>query len=229
MEMRKNWQMLQKEFMNACNTTISKPNILTRTMPVVERKQVLQALSLCHSLINEEVNVELLHDLNVVLGRNDLIRHTGDTYLLSVEELHTIVDDIVDSIYVICQLANTLGIHIDPFYREVHRANMTKTIGGKVQRREDGKILKPEGWTPPQSMYILEDQISDNDDGDRTWQVEVSTMLMQMRELCKLDHDIDMMLKNNERRKVAKIFENVASSLTILAKELSDASNDTST
>jgi len=31
----------------------------------------------------------------------------------------------------------------------VHRANMAKLHDGKIVKREDGKTLKPEGWTPP--------------------------------------------------------------------------------
>jgi len=34
-------------------------------------------------------------------------------------------------------------------FAEVHRSNMAKLVDGKVIRREDGKVLKPEGWTPP--------------------------------------------------------------------------------
>lgn len=45
-----------------------------------------------------------------------------------------------------------LAIDLDPFFREVHRANMEKLKGPK---REDGKQLKPEGWQPPRiaEMY----------------------------------------------------------------------------
>jgi predicted HAD superfamily Cof-like phosphohydrolase len=37
-------------------------------------------------------------------------------------------------------------------WKEVVRSNMAKVdpVTGKVIRRADGKILKPEGWTPPQ-------------------------------------------------------------------------------
>lgn len=42
------------------------------------------------------------------------------------------------------------GIPLDRLWAEVHRANMAK-VGpdGKVTYREDGKVLKPEGWKPP--------------------------------------------------------------------------------
>jgi predicted HAD superfamily Cof-like phosphohydrolase len=32
---------------------------------------------------------------------------------------------------------------------------MAKLVDGKPIRREDGKILKPEGWTPPDIKKIL--------------------------------------------------------------------------
>lgn len=40
---------------------------------------------------------------------------------------------------------------------EVVRSNLSKVDGslGPIQRREDGKILKPEGWTPPDITGVL--------------------------------------------------------------------------
>lgn len=32
---------------------------------------------------------------------------------------------------------------------EVTRSNLSKIVGGVALRREDGKIIKPAGWTPP--------------------------------------------------------------------------------
>jgi hypothetical protein len=32
---------------------------------------------------------------------------------------------------------------------------MAKLVDGKVIRREDGKILKPAGWTPPDIKGVL--------------------------------------------------------------------------
>jgi predicted HAD superfamily Cof-like phosphohydrolase len=43
------------------------------------------------------------------------------------------------------------GYDVQKAWDEVLRSNMAKVdrVTGKVNRREDGKILKPEGWTPP--------------------------------------------------------------------------------
>lgn len=43
-----------------------------------------------------------------------------------------------------------MGINPGELWRIVHGANMAKVFpDGSVRRREDGKIIKPEGWTPP--------------------------------------------------------------------------------
>jgi len=59
-------------------------------------------------------------------------------------------DALVDMIYYICDAAIKQGVNLDPLFLEVHGANMLK-VGpdGKVLKNEQGKVLKPEGWTPP--------------------------------------------------------------------------------
>ena len=58
-------------------------------------------------------------------------------------------DALVDAIYYICDFAVRNGINLDPLFDIVHKANMQKVVNGKVIRRDDGKILKPEGWEDP--------------------------------------------------------------------------------
>lgn len=63
-----------------------------------------------------------------------------------------LADAIGDLIYVLCQMALFYGIPLDAVWDEVHRANMRKVGGAK---RDDGKILKPEGWIPPDISGVL--------------------------------------------------------------------------
>ena len=63
------------------------------------------------------------------------------------------VDALCDLLYVTYGAAVALGVDLDPFFREVHRANMAK-VGGT--RRADGKWLKPAGWQPPDIAGLLE-------------------------------------------------------------------------
>jgi predicted HAD superfamily Cof-like phosphohydrolase len=67
------------------------------------------------------------------------------------------IDGLADLLYVVYGAAVTFGIDLDPFFDEVHRSNMAKDGGAT---REDGKILKPEGWQPPAIRAIREDQES---------------------------------------------------------------------
>ena len=66
-----------------------------------------------------------------------------------------VADALTDMIYVILGTAISYGIDLRPVWAEVQRANMAKTGGGT---RDDGKILKPEGWTPPDIDRVLSDQ-----------------------------------------------------------------------
>lgn len=65
-------------------------------------------------------------------------------------------DALADIIYVCIGAANEMGIDLAAVWDEVHRSNMAK-IGpdGEVKRRADGKVIKPEGWTPPDIARAL--------------------------------------------------------------------------
>lgn len=61
------------------------------------------------------------------------------------------LDACMDMIWVILGYCYMKGFDVKGAWGEVARSNLDKIDyeTGKVIRREDGKILKPEGWTPP--------------------------------------------------------------------------------
>lgn len=63
-----------------------------------------------------------------------------------------ILDALIDIITVTIGAGHSLGLDMYNAWDEVHNSNMKKIDKetGMVLRREDGKILKPEGWTKPQ-------------------------------------------------------------------------------
>lgn len=73
------------------------------------------------------------------------------------KDLVETADALADLLYVVYGAAIAFGIDIRPVFDEVHRSNMAK-VGGPT--RADGKILKPEGWKPPDVKGIIEGQIS---------------------------------------------------------------------
>lgn len=61
-------------------------------------------------------------------------------------------DAIADLLVVTYGAALCFGIPIDAVFEEVHRTNMAKADG---PLRDDGKRLKPPGWTPPDVAGVL--------------------------------------------------------------------------
>ena len=73
-------------------------------------------------------------------------------------DLVEVLDALADIGYI---LAGTIINHgmqniYDDAFEEVHRSNMAKLVDGKVLRRADGKVMKPEGWQPPQLAQFIQ-------------------------------------------------------------------------
>lgn len=70
------------------------------------------------------------------------------------------LDALCDLLYVVHGAFAAMGIDPDEYFNEVHRSNMTKLgSDGKPLRRHDGKIMKPENWSPPDLANILRQQL----------------------------------------------------------------------
>ena len=65
-----------------------------------------------------------------------------------VEQLDALIDIMVVTIGAL----HSLGVDAEGAWREVLRSNLDKIdkATGKVRKREDGKVLKPENWKPPE-------------------------------------------------------------------------------
>ena len=65
-------------------------------------------------------------------------------------------DACADLIWVIEGLCHTLGIPLQQVWNEVARSNHSKVSeNGTILKREDGKILKPDTYSPPDIKRIL--------------------------------------------------------------------------
>ena len=61
-----------------------------------------------------------------------------------------VADACADLVWVIQGLAHTLGINFDAVWHQISQSNMSKVpADGKILRRADGKILKPDTYFPP--------------------------------------------------------------------------------
>ena len=70
-------------------------------------------------------------------------------------DMPSLADGFGDLDYVVEGSRLEFGIDGDPVADEIQRTNMAK-VGGPV--REDGKRLKPPGWTPPDIVGVLREQ-----------------------------------------------------------------------
>jgi len=105
-------------------------------------------LYLAEKLIMEEVGQELLPNLRKFQEAP------------TIENKALVFDDIVDSVYVLMNLANDLDIPFEAGWQEVHRANMDTFRNGLI-KNSAGKVMKPLDWKPPQMWDVLFKHISE--------------------------------------------------------------------
>lgn len=102
-------------------------------------------------LISEEF-IEALESLFV----NDILLTTiknNLNELISTSKIDVDLVEFIDALgdldYVIEGSRLAFGIIGEPIANEIQRSNMSKFPNGVVLRRADGKIIKPESWSPP--------------------------------------------------------------------------------
>ena len=93
--------------------------------------------NLYRDLISEESS-----ELNAAVAQGD-----------QVEQLDALIDILVVTIGAI----HSMGADAEGAWKEVMRSNFAKIDSetGKVRKREDGKVLKPLGWTTPELEQFL--------------------------------------------------------------------------
>ena len=94
-----------------------------------------QAKSMMKKLIDQAKNID-----KIKVGPND-------KYKIIAEQS----DAFVDIWYYSLNACAKKGINLSKIFNIVHQANMNKKDPktGKFIKRDDGKILKPKGWKPP--------------------------------------------------------------------------------
>ena len=67
------------------------------------------------------------------------------------------LDALIDILVVTIGALHSIGADAEGAWREVMATNFAKINPrtGRVNKREDGKVLKPEGWTPPELAKFL--------------------------------------------------------------------------
>lgn len=112
---------------------------------------VQQFMDACDQKPSEELATMYLHLINEELNELDEAVEGGSHAL----EL----DAVCDTIWTLIGYALAKNYPIETAWDAVTLSNLRKIDlkTGKVRRRSDGKVLKPEGWKPPDIQKILED------------------------------------------------------------------------
>jgi predicted HAD superfamily Cof-like phosphohydrolase len=112
---------------------------------------VQQFMAACDQKPSEELATMYLHLINEELNELDEAVEGGSDSMA--------LDAICDTIWTLAGYAIAKGYPIDTAWDAVALSNLRKIDlkTGKVNRRADGKVLKPEGWKSPDISRILEE------------------------------------------------------------------------
>jgi predicted HAD superfamily Cof-like phosphohydrolase len=73
-------------------------------------------------------------------------------------------DAFVDAWYYMLNTAAKKGVDLEGIFQVVHGANMAKRFpDGSFHRREDGKVMKPQGWKEPDIVGEMKRQLGQNE------------------------------------------------------------------
>jgi predicted HAD superfamily Cof-like phosphohydrolase len=75
----------------------------------------------------------------------ELVKNNPISYKARMEHL----DGIVDTMWTLIAHAHAMGYDIEGAMAEVARSNMSKVDGGVIRKSPSGKVIKPEGYSPP--------------------------------------------------------------------------------
>ena len=127
------YQDKQKEFMSQCGFDINdKPSYNQRHVAV-------QSM-----LLDEE-----LRELREALDDLDMNQ--------DYKEYSEVCAEAVDVVYIVMGLMNTLGLPFDEMFKHIHERNMQKVINGVALKDSNGKVQKPESWSPVDKVAVLKE------------------------------------------------------------------------
>lgn len=148
-----------KEFTQATSPSVipSKPQKMTAAQLVLLTSLVIEELiELITASTGDAVHAQTLIMYAMSRAGEKSIELPKD----EDEQIAAEQDALVDLVYVTMNGAAKTGVDFDAVFNLVHDANMKKVnpATGKVLRRQDGKVVKPEGWTPPDIISEIKRQ-----------------------------------------------------------------------
>lgn len=128
-------------------------------MPDVQTPDMFQDVLEFHKKFvpNQIAKLPMWPSYDIMLLRGKLIREEIEELIKAFDnaDFEGIVDGSLDLVYVLLGTLVAMGVDARPAWQEIQRANMAKEGGGL---RGDGKVMKPEGWVPPDIVGVLSRQ-----------------------------------------------------------------------
>lgn len=140
-------QEMVRDFHRAIGQEIS-PNVPMLRQPMLRASLVIEeAMETAFALVGSTSATMLVQRILL-----DLQQKSARSEISDRPNIIEAIDGCIDTLVVTYGTLEAIGVDAEPFFDEVHRANMTKATGPV---RADGKRLKPEGWTPPDIGGVL--------------------------------------------------------------------------
>lgn len=143
-----------KEFHDAFDpTTLTELNTLDEATTVARLSWIVEeVLETLAATSNNKKHFKRLSKRLIALAEAEtediLDNEDFDTKETELDRLIGMVDGLVDALYFIYGTFEKMNVDPTPLFNIVHEANMGKLFpdGKPRYRKEDGKIMKPEGW-----------------------------------------------------------------------------------
>lgn len=136
------------EFHQAFDNGYKDPEIKNQERILLRGKLMLEELL----EVFDELGLEIFCDYD---NENPSVRFQPKGQIFKIDKAK-VAKELADLLYVTYGSGDTMDIPMDDVFREVHRSNMSKLdANGNVVRREDGKVLKGNMYTPADIESVL--------------------------------------------------------------------------
>jgi len=151
--MQSMWEAL-KDFQSAFGFTISD-KLTLESFTDDEEEKLLPSISTAAKVLHHLSNISTTSEraLRVKLLCEEMSEYLDAEYDNNIIE---IADGLTDIHYIAAGTEAVYGIPGEELFNHIHTNNMSK-LGkdGKPIKREDGKLMKPEGYQPPDVRAVL--------------------------------------------------------------------------
>ena len=114
------------------------------TNPFRDQEKFMRA---CDQTVDAYSILQYKMYLNLIAEEHQELKEAVDA-----DDLTEQLDALIDILVVTIGAIHSAGFDAEGAWKEVMRSNFAKIDKetGKVRKREDGKVLKPIGWVPPE-------------------------------------------------------------------------------